>query len=103
MRKFALAAAALFCTFGLALAADVVFVKFDKEKKELTVTEDGKEKTYKITDKTTFKTGDKDTPAEKALPRFDKAKEGKTKFSLTAEKDTATEIKFPEYKKKDKQ
>jgi heterodisulfide reductase subunit C len=94
MRKFALAITALCCTFGLVLAGEVVFVKFDKEKKELTVKEGDKEKTYKITDKTVFKRGDKDVPAEKALPAFEKMKEGKSKFELTAEKDNVTEIKM---------
>ena len=58
-----------------------------------------KEVTLKITDKTTFKRGDKDVPADKALPAFAKMKEGKSKFEVTTDKDTATEIKFPGKKK----
>ncbi len=99
MRKLMLSVCALFCSIGLVLAGEVTFVKFDKEKKEVTVKDGDKESTYKITDKTTFKAGDKDVPSEKALPRFEKMKEGKTKFDLTAEKDTVTEIKFPAKKK----
>ncbi len=92
MRKFMLAAVGLFFTVGLALAAEVTFVKFDKEKKELTVKgDDDKESTYKITDDTKFKMkgkdGDVDVPAEKALDRLEKAKEGKTKFDIEVDKD----------------
>jgi len=99
MRKLMLSVCALFCSIGLVLAGEVTFVKFDKEKKEVTVKDGNKEMTYKITDKTTFKAGEKDVDSEKALPRFEKMKEGKSKFDLTAEKDTATEIKFSKGKK----
>lgn len=100
MRKFALAAVALVCSFGLVVAGEVLFVKYDETKKELTVKDGDKEKTVKITDKTTFKRGDKDVPADKALPSFAKMKEGKTKLEITTDKDNATEIKLPAGKKK---
>ncbi len=77
MRKLIAATVAFCLTIGLAMAAEVTFVKFDKEKKELTVTEDGKEKTYK--------TGEK-VKAE----QFEKAKEGKTKLNITVEDGTVT-------------
>lgn len=99
MRKLMLSVCALFCSIGLVLAGEVTFVKFDKEKKEITVKDGDKESTYKITDKTVFKSGDKDVESDKAMPRIEKMKEGKTKFDLTAEKDTVTEIKFPKGKK----
>lgn len=99
MRKFALAALALFCSLGLVIAGEVTFVKYNEDKKELTVKDGDKEVTLKITDKTTFKRGDKDVPADKALPAFAKMKEGKSKFEVTTDKDTATEIKFPGKKK----
>ncbi len=99
MRKFALAVCAMFASIGLVLAGEVVFVKYDKEKKEITVKDGDKEKTYKITDKTTFKRGDKDVPADKALPSLEKLKEGKSKMDLTSEKDEVTEIKFAGKKK----
>ncbi len=99
MRKFALAAFALVCSFGLVIAGEVVFMKYDDAKKELTVKDGDKEKTIKITDKTTFKRGDKDVPADKAIPSFSKMKEGKSKFEVTVDKDTATEIKFAGKKK----
>jgi hypothetical protein len=94
MRKFVLAALTLLLTLGLTIAAQVTFVSFDAEKKELKVKEGDDEKTYKITDKTTFKTGDKDTPSEKGIARLGKMK-AKSKFEVTTDKDTVTEVKFP--------
>ena len=103
MRKFVMSALALFVCIGVALAGEVVFVKYDKEKKELTVKEDDKEKTYTITDDTKVKNGDKEGKLEKALARFEKAKDdGKMKFEITTEKDKVTEIKMKMGKKKDK-
>ena len=69
MRKLLLAVAALFFMAGLVVAAEVTLVKFDKDKKEVTVKDDkDKENTYKVTDKTTFtivtKDGDKEAKYE---------------------------------------
>jgi hypothetical protein len=107
MRKFVLAAVALMFTFGIALAAEVTFLSYDKDTKELKVKDGDKEKTYKITDKTTFKTGDKDYEAEKGIDRLTKMNEnektkGKAKIDVTGEGGKATEVKFPMRKKKDK-
>jgi hypothetical protein len=99
MRKFVLAMLTMLLTLGLTIAAQVTFVSFDAEKKELKVKDGDDEKTYKVTDKTTFKTGDKDTPAEKGLTRLGKMK-AKAKFDVTVEKDTVTEVKFPAPKAK---
>jgi len=99
MRKFVLSVLALFVCVGLTLAAQVTFVKYDADKKELTVKEDDKEKTYTVTDKTTFKAGDKDVPADKAGDRLKKMK-ADTKFEITADGDKLTEVKFPMGKKK---
>jgi hypothetical protein len=96
MRKFALAGVALLLSLGFTLAGEVAFVKFDKEKKELTIKEDDKTATYKITDDTKVKRGDKDGKLENVLKYFDeKAKEG-DKFEITVDKDknTITEIKL---------
>ena len=64
MRKLLLSIAALFFMAGLVVAAEVTLVKYDKDKKEVTVKDGDKEKTYKITDATKFtfttKDGDKD-------------------------------------------
>jgi hypothetical protein len=109
MRKFVLAAVTLVCSVGLTLAADVVFVSYDKEKKELKVKDkEDKETTYKITDKVTFKTGEKDTPADKGIARLERMEgnekaKGKAKFKITAEGSELKEVQFPEGKKKDKQ
>jgi len=104
MRKYVLAAVACMFTVGLALAGDVVFLSYDKDKKELKVKDGDDTKTFKVTDKTTFKrTGkdgtDKDVPNDKgieALEKMDgneKAK-GKAKLNITTDKDTVTEIKM---------
>jgi len=51
MRKLFAALLALFLFAGMVVAVEVEFVKFDKDKKEVTVKVDGKEKTYKVGDK----------------------------------------------------
>jgi hypothetical protein len=101
MRKFVLAAIATVLTFGLTLAGEVLFVSFDPATKELKVKEnkDAPETTYKITDDTTFKAGDKEFPANKAIEKLAKMKKGKLEVVGTGGK--ATEIKFPAGKKKD--
>jgi hypothetical protein len=109
MRKFVMAGVALFFTVGLVLAAEVTFVKYDKEKKELTVKGKGdKEMTYKVTDKTTFLVGEKELPSEKGIGRLEKMEEGgkaKDKAKLDIETDTTAkkdlkEVKFKAGKKK---
>jgi hypothetical protein len=89
MRKFALAAVAFAFTVGLSIAAEVVFVKFDKDKSEVTVKEGDKDVTYKVTETTKGGKGDK-FDGEKY---FSKAKEGKSKYDITVDKNTITEIK----------
>lgn len=94
MRKFVMAALALVFTVGLALAGEVAFVKYDTGKKELTVKEDDKSGTYKITDDTRAKRGGKDAKLENVLKYFgEKAKEGdKFEIKVDKEKKTVTEI-----------
>jgi hypothetical protein len=107
MRRYLLTALALVFSFGLAVAAEVVFLGYDKDAKELKVKDGDKEITYKITDDTVFKQGDKDYPAEKALSRLDRMNEkgkGKAKMDVTGKGGKATEVKFPAFKrKKDKE
>ena len=99
MRKFVLAAFALAVSVSLTLAGEVTFLAYDKEKKELKVKEGDAEKTYKITDKTAFKNGDKDIKDKsKGIERLTKAN-AKTKLEVTAEKDEVTEVKFIAAKK----
>jgi hypothetical protein len=105
MRKFVLAGVALFFTVGLVLAAEVTFMKYDKDKKELTVKDkDDKEMTVKVTEKTAFKIkgkdgGEKDLPNDKGIERLEKMEEGgkakgKAKFDIEVEKKEAKEITF---------
>ena len=96
MRKYLLSGLAFAFSVGLTLAGEVEFVKFNAETKELTVKESEKEATYKITDETSVKRGDKDVKLENVLKNFaEKTKPGQ-KFEITtnAEKKTITEIKF---------
>ena len=84
MRKLFAAVVALFLSVGIALAAEVTFVKFEDGK--LTVSESGAEKTYKVGEKVNTK-------------MFEKAKANKTKFDVTVEGDTVVKVGF---KKKQK-
>jgi hypothetical protein len=106
MRKFLLA---LLCTAGitgLALASEVTLVKYDKDKKELTVKEESGEKTYKLTEKAKFTFTDQDgketvgdfAAAEKMLKNEKAA--GRAKLDIAVEKDTITAVKFKGRKKK---
>jgi hypothetical protein len=101
MRKLLLSLGALLFMAGLVVAAEVTLVKFDKDKKELTVKDaDGKEKTYKLTDKTKFSTptkdgGTKDLNYEGAEKRLTNEKAvGKMKMDITTSGKDVTEIKF---------
>jgi hypothetical protein len=84
---------------GLVVAAEVTLVKFDKDKKELTVKDDkDKEKTYKITDKTKISTVGKDGQAKEATlaeveGRLTGEKAPGRKLEITADGDKLTELK----------
>jgi len=100
MRKLLLSLACLFFMAGLVLATEVTLVKFDKEKKEVTVKEGEKEKTYKISDKTKFISVDKDGTT-KDLAYDDVVKglgnpkaEGKLKFDIAVKDGEITEAKM---------
>jgi hypothetical protein len=108
MRKFALAATAFFVFVGVTLATEVVFLGYDKDKKELKVKDGDKEETYKVTDKTVFKTitkdGDKDLDNDKGIARLEKMDgndkiKGKAKIEITTDKDTLKEVKIKGGKK----
>lgn len=112
MRKLLLSVAALFFMAGLVVAAEVTLVKYDKDKKEVTVKDGDKEKTYKITDSTKFtfttKDGDKDgkfEQVEKMLTNEKIIGSGKVKWDITTEGDKITAVKMKGFgggKKKDK-
>jgi hypothetical protein len=99
MRKLLLSLCGLFFMAGVVIAADVTLVKFDKDKKEVTVKEGDNEKVYKLTDKTKLlfatKDGDKEAKYEDVEKRLssDKAA-GKAKLTITTDKDTITELKM---------
>ena len=106
MRKFLVAVLFTAGLAGLALAGEVTLVKYDKDKKEVTVTAESVEKVYKLTEKTKFTFTDQDgketvgdlAAAEKTL-KNEKAV-GKAKFDITVDKDTITAVKFKGRKKK---
>ena len=52
MRKLLMTLACMLLMAGLVVAAEVTLVKYDREKKEVTVKEGDVEKTYRLTDKT---------------------------------------------------
>jgi hypothetical protein len=111
MRKLLLSLASVLFMAGLVVAAEVTLVRYDKDKKELTVKDDdGKETTYRITDKTKFsQTGkdgtSKDLNYEGAEKRLTNEKAvGKAKLDITTSGKDVTEIKFKGFggKKQDK-
>ena len=104
MRKFLLAALALFVSVGLTLAAQVTFLGYDKDKKELKVKDGDKEKTLKVNSDTKFKRGDMDVDNEKGLAALEKMEgnekqKGKAKLDITTDGDKVTEIKMQGRKK----
>ncbi len=102
MRKFALSAVALLALVGFTIAGSVTVVKWDGEKNELTVKEGDKEATYKVTDKTKVKMGDRDGDIEKVKAMWTKQgdKAAGKKLDITTEKGEITEIKIAARKKK---
>ena len=100
MRKIVLSALSLILTAGLVLAATVNLVSFDG--KELKVKDGDKETTYKVTDKTVFKAGDKDVPLDAATKRLSSDKAKGSKLEITTDGDKVTEVKMAAGKKKDK-
>ena len=112
MRKLLTALTCLLFMAGLVIAAEVTLVKYDKDKKEVTVKDDkDKEHTYKITDKTMFtfvtKDGDKEAKwenVEKMLTNEKHVGSGKAKWDITTDGDkiTAVKMKGGKGKKQDK-
>lgn len=99
MRKFLMALVALFAMAGLVVAVEVSIVKFDKDKKEVTVKDGDAEKTYKVTDKTKFSTTTKDGAKESDYAAFEKRAGGKggkggVKIDITTDGDKLTEVKW---------
>jgi hypothetical protein len=105
MRKLLLSVICLLFMSGLVLAANVTLVKFDKDKKEVTVKEGENEKTYKITDNTKFYAVDQDGNSKElsyddALKGLGNAKAaGKLKFDVTTKDGEVVEAKLKARKK----
>ncbi len=93
MRKLILATLVLVLSAGFTLAGEVVFVSFDKTKNEVKVKDGKEEKTYKVTDKTKFKSGDKDLKADDAMAMLERMK-ADDKLEVTGDKGDATVVKF---------
>ena len=100
MRKMLMALVALFIMAGLVVAGEAIVVGYDKEKKELKVKEDDKEKTYKIGDKVKFSTTDKkgenakDSDYETFEKRVTNPKAVGGKLEVTVKDDAVTEVKW---------
>jgi hypothetical protein len=104
MRKLLLAVVCLCFITGLALAAEVTVVKYDKDAKKLTVKEGDAEKTYKITDKTKVSVTGKDgTAKEGKFENLEKMltsdKAAGRKLDITTSGDEITEVKMKGGKK----
>lgn len=100
MRKMLMALCCMFLMAGLVIAGEVVIAGYDKEKKELKVKEDDKEKTYKIGDKVKFIVTDKDgaNGKDSDYETFEKRVTNKKavggKLELTVKDDAVTEVKW---------
>jgi len=111
MRKLLVSLSCLAFMAGLVIAAEVTLVKYDKDKKQVTVKDDaGKEHTYKLSDKTTFtfvtKDGDKEAKwenVEKMLNNEKYVGSGKAKWDITTSGDKITAVKMKGFGKKKKQ
>jgi hypothetical protein len=106
MRKLLLALFMALIAAGVVGADTVTLVKYDGGKKEVTVKDkDGKEATYKLTDKTKYVTVDKDGnkkegDSERATKILGNEKAaGKAKFDITVADGAITELTFQGRKK----
>jgi hypothetical protein len=101
MRKLLLSLVTALGMASLGLAGEVLLLKFDGDKKEVTVKDGAKEQVYRITDKTkvTFIDVESGSPTagtvEAATKILAKPKAlGKLKFDVTTDRDTITELKM---------
>ena len=99
MRKLLLSFGCMLLMTGLVLPAEVTLVKYDGDKKEVTVKEGDVEKTYKLTNDTKYyvlKDGKPENSTVDTAVKIlssEKAK-GKLKFEITSDKDHITELKL---------
>lgn len=99
MRKLLFAVALTFLAAGIVSADPVTLVKYNADKKEITVKDkDDKEATYKLTEKTKYLVVDKDGnkkdgDAERATKMLSSEKAaGKAKFEITTKDGAVVEI-----------
>jgi hypothetical protein len=101
MRKLLMSLATVLFMTGLVIAAEVSIVKYDKDKKEVTVKDDkDKEVTYKISEKVKVSILDKDGNAKegtaegfyKRLENIEKSKN--KKMDITVKDKEITEVKY---------
>lgn len=105
MRKLLMSLALMLFMTGIVFAAEVTLVKYDGEKKEVTVKEGDLEKTYRLTEKTrvyVLKNGKaEDSTVDTAIKLLSNGKaKGKLKFEITTDKDTIAELKLRPRKRK---
>lgn len=107
MRKMLLAVCAALFVAGVVAADPVTLVRYNADKKEVTVKDkDGKEATYKLTDKTKYVLIDadgnkKDGDAERAAKVLSNEKAaGKAKFDIAVSGGAITEMTMKVGKKK---
>jgi hypothetical protein len=107
MRKMLFAVCVALFVAGVVAADPVTLVRYNADKKEVTVKDkDGKEATYKLTEKTKFIVIDadgnkKDGDAERATKMLSSEKAaGKAKFEITVADGAITELTTKAGKKK---
>jgi hypothetical protein len=105
MRKLLMSVAAFLLMTSLIVASEVTLVKYDGEKKQVTVKEGDVEKTYRLTEKTkvvVLKNGKaEDSTVDTAIKLLSNGKaKGKLKFEITTDKDTIAELKLKPRKRK---
>jgi hypothetical protein len=106
MRKFVMSMVMVLFMAGLVCAVEVTVLKYNADKKEVTVKQGGDEKVYKLSDSIKVSVVDKDGNAKDAklttlTKRLENEKSlGKMKMDITTDKDTITEVKMKGGKKK---
>ena len=108
MRKLLMSFGCVLLMAGLIVAGEVTLIKYDGEKKEVTVKEGDAEKTYKLTEKTkvvfiTGKDGKSQNGTVEAAAKVlgSDSFKGK-KFEITSDKDAITELKLKGGRKNNK-
>lgn len=100
MRKLLMSLATVLFMAGLVIAAEVSIVKYDKDKKEVTVEEGGKEVVYKVSEKVKVTIVDKDGnktegKAENFFKRLENIEKSKNKkMDITVKDKEITEVQY---------